>query len=906
MGEGTFRAARAFAAGSDPSAVAVADVNGDGKPDVVTANYGSDDVSVLLGMGDGTFQPARALATTLVGPFSVVVADLGNGHLDIVTASVGNSRRSGFPGDNVGVLLGNGDGSFQTARTFATSFPPTLAVAVADVDGDNRPDLVTANTGDDNVGVLLGNGDGSFRATGTFRTNSEENMVLVADLGNGHPDIITDNQFTNEVIVLLGNGHGSFGPPSVFSAKSRLSQKAVAVADLGNGHPDLITANSDSNDVSVLLGNGDGTFRTARSFATGTRPASVAVADLGDGHPDIVTGNNDGTVSVLRGNGSGTFQDAPLALKTELLPPSGARDGEVSVKVADVNGDRKPDLIAVTDLIILNGSSRAIVSEVIVLLGNGNGTFQGARFFPTGALAQSSPYLPKSVAVADLGNGHPDIVVANPDSNNVSVLLGNGDGTFQAAGTFPTGLGPAAVAVADLGNGHPDIVTVNERSGDIGVLLGNGDGTFQAGPAFSEIPDLGFQMAHPFRDYLHPGDGPFSVAVADVNGDGKPDVVTANFYSNDVSVFPGKGDGTFQPARAFPTGSGPVSVAVADINGDGKPDAVTADLLGDDVAVLLGNGDGAFQAAVSFRTGSGPIAVAVADVNGDDVPDLLTANFTSGSVSVLLGIGNGSFEPTGLFEGPPTPVVVPVSTTTTTLSGLPLPVQLPPVSQPALIATPALVGPSTPSTSTVSSGSGAGPSASSGAEQPVKPDFDPLPGWLAAQPERLDLPTERDILAGLDIARFLVPGTRPQARLDLHQQDTVGALGALLPGETDDPANRKGAAGKAGAGERRDVRPYLMSPVEDTLLGPPDTRQPVLPPLDLTGSPQEADEVAGHRGRAGADRPARSGREPTAPPTAQRLEDGLVLMMAIALICSATAPGTRRGPAVLPIVAWPR
>ena len=327
--------------------------------------------------------------------------------------------------------------------------------------------------------------------------------------------------------------------------------------------------------------------------------------------------------------------------------------------VADVNADGKPDLI------VANGcasgcTNNNINGSVGVLLGNGDGTFQTAMSYDSGG------YGTDSVAVADLnGDGKLDIVVTSSCANSglqcvgngvVGVLLGNGDGTFQAVGTYNSGAYLAySVAIADLnGDGKPDIVVANfcgsdncaTGDGSIAVLLGNGDGTFQTAV-----------------NYGSGGSNPVSVAVADVNGDGKPDVVALNGSSAAVGVLLGNGDGTFQTATSYPTGeAGDDALVVVDINGDDKPDVVvaspctaTCNSYGS-VSVLLGNGDGTFQTAVTYSSGtfgSGGAAVAVADVNGDGKPDIVTANNSrsDSSVSVLLGNGDGSFQQAVLFNG---------------------------------------------------------------------------------------------------------------------------------------------------------------------------------------------------------------------------------------------------------------
>ena len=225
------------------------------------------------------------------------------------------------------------------------------------------------------------------------------------------------------------------------------------------------------------------------------------------------------------------------------------------------------------------------------------------------------------MAVADLnGDGVPDLVTANYDSNNVSVLLGNGNGTFQAAQPFAVGSGPSFVAIADLnGDGVPDLVTANAALQRRVGVAGQRRRHLPGGPArcrWDQTSICGRRRPqrrwHPRSRHrqsrlqqrvgvagqwrLAPSRRPspllaglasYFVAIADLNGDGVPDLVTANRDSNDVSVLLGTGAGTFQTARHFPAGNGPESVAVADLNGDGTPDLVTANRGSDTVSVLL-------------------------------------------------------------------------------------------------------------------------------------------------------------------------------------------------------------------------------------------------------------------------------------------------------------------------------
>src|SRR6202140_627573 len=228
---------------------------------------------------------------------------------------------------------------------------------------------------------------------------------------------------------------------------------------------------------------------------------------------------------------------------------------------------------------------------------------------------------PFAVAVGDFnGAGRQDLAVANSDSQNVSILLGNGDGSFGAAVNFPVGQNPVSIAVGDFNaDGKQDLVVTCSGSGDVWVLLGDGTGSFS--PAAK----------------LAAGSRPRSVAVGDFNGDGKQDLAVANILSNDVSVLLGDGAGGFSLSVTLPVGQNPTSVAVADLDGDGKQDLIVANASSNSVSVFLGNGAGGFGPAMSFPAGGAPTSVAVGDFNSDGRLDLAFANYSGGAASVLLG-----------------------------------------------------------------------------------------------------------------------------------------------------------------------------------------------------------------------------------------------------------------------------
>jgi hypothetical protein len=262
----------------------------------------------------------------------------------------------------------------------------------------------------------------------------------------------------------------------------------------------------------------------------------------------------------------------------------------------------------------------AVLDNVLsVLLGNGDGTFQKPVTYSRGAAY--------SLAVADFNqDGKPDIVVANVDSSSVSVYLGNGDGSFQPAVDSPTTFGSYSLAVGDFNSdGKPDVTIIDPPY--VSVLLGRGDGTFGA-PSDN-------------RSFV----GPQRFAVGDFNNDHRLDVVVTGVFggSQYAGVLLGNGDGTLQDSITDPLIYTPGEVAVGDFNGDGKLDAVVTGYLGELFMVLIGNGDGSFQAPEIYTTVVGGAAV-VADFNGDGKLDLVFAAGSVAGVDEFLGNGNGSFQ----------------------------------------------------------------------------------------------------------------------------------------------------------------------------------------------------------------------------------------------------------------------
>jgi hypothetical protein len=469
-GNGTF-ASQVVSPGVCGGSAVAGDFNRDGKLDLAVTCQGS--TGILLGNGNGTFS---LLASYGVGGASITAVDLnGDGILDLATSSSGNFA----------VFLGNGDGTFQAPVSYGADIYPT-AILAGDFNGDGAIDLAVVDSnssellsnGDQapgDVSIMLGLGNGTFVGTVSYPVG---NAVFAASAdfnGDGNPDLATAN-FSSTISVLLGNGNGTFQPESQF-ATGGPQPIWIAAGDFNSdGKQDVVTLNRicgslpcGPGSVSILLGNGDGTFQSHIDSSTGSPiPQSLALGDFnGDGKLDLVVATIQ-QISILLGNGDGTFQPATSAY-------SNAAGFFGQVVTGDFNGDGKLDLA-----VALGSESGGIA----VLLGKGDGTFQPPitqTFCCVGGFGGS-------MAVGDFnGDGRLDLAAAGTGGANsldipsVLVLLGNGDGTFGRAVAYPTGgvdsfLGQ--LAVGDLNSdGKLDIANSNTA---VSVLFGNGDGTFQS------------------------------------------------------------------------------------------------------------------------------------------------------------------------------------------------------------------------------------------------------------------------------------------------------------------------------------------------------------------------------------------------------------------------------------------
>jgi FG-GAP-like repeat/Abnormal spindle-like microcephaly-assoc'd, ASPM-SPD-2-Hydin len=624
----------------------VADFNGDDKPDLL-----SKDGTLQLGNGDGTFREG-----TPVPGGAVAVGDFnGDGKPDVLQLGTGGPLNG-----TLLVLLGNGDGTFQAP---ITTYAYVLQYVIAgNLNGDGKADVVgfESTIGSTTVVVYLSQSDGTF-APGVPYTISNAplggDLITLGDFNGDHTiDIAVSLEGGGEV-VLLGNGDGTFQSGKASTGVSN-PQLAIAGDFNDDGKLDVMLSGE------LLLGNGDGTFQAPTPVANGV---AQAAADFnGDGRLDLVVAPD--VTEICLGNGDGTFSDAYNYLEQgfEGIPPA-----EPPFLVTDFNADGKLDIAGGGYVLLGNGDGSfqgGLLTEPIIATSavtgsfdkKGNGFEDLAEISSTslysltndgkGNLSLSSTYTLQQpgfgIATVDLnGDGYPDVVVAGTDPIsqdwNYNVLLGNGDGSFQAPQFYPQSMAGAgskvqySIVVADFNNDHKlDVALGPVGNQSLAVLLGNGDGTF-ASPA-----------------YVYDGGGNSNATyliAEDFNGDGNIDIAASPLGSSNpgTALLFGNGDGTFQPA-VFPLLGNFTAYGTADFNHDRK-----ADLWGEGTRgcqVLLGNGDGTFAVQDPFA----PVCllpIVVTDVNGDGILDIVAdyyhASRFGGGYSdywAYLGNGDGTFE----------------------------------------------------------------------------------------------------------------------------------------------------------------------------------------------------------------------------------------------------------------------
>ena len=754
-GTGGYATVGKYAVASNPHTVFVADVNGDGKPDLIAASYGASAVTVLTNTGIGGFASAGIYSVSGSPVHAIAVDVNGDGKLDIISAN--------YTGNSITVLTNNGTGGFTNSATYSVGSNPNF-IASGDLNGDGSMDLAVVNYGSSTLTVLTNNGNGGFSTAGTFGVGTNPRAVVAVDMnGDGKLDLCTANEGSSTVTILTNGtvfpsiaprittqpagqtnvvgssiaftvaATGSFplayqwrfsGTNINGATNSSLNLANVALNQAGaydvviTNYYGSVTSSPAILDVRFILVKVNGQIATGT--ATALAPATITL--LGgyaggylfytlDGSAPSVGSTlysgpfaltNSATIRVLGLSsdfsqqsegvpvvvqitptytlqtsivGNGTLSTNPMAafyLSNSVVtltatpatnwifaywagdtnstqnPLSITMNGSRNIQAvfiqtpglvlfslassptvgntcqyltaADINGDGKPDLATVS----------AAGSSFYVLTNNGN----GSGGFALAASPTSTSTANTVLAVDVNGDGKLDLVSADYYGETFTIMTNNGAGGFVLASSPATGTYPLGIAAADLnGDGKLELLAGNSGSPDnsVWVLTNNGVGGFSTSGKYPV------------------GVNPWSVYTADVNGDGKLDIVTANYGANTVSVLTNDWHGGFATAGTYAVGTNPREAIAVDINGDGKPDIITANYGANTISVLTNNGSGGFVLSATYPTGSNPDFLAAGDVNGDGVVDLTVANYSSDTLLVLTNNGGGGFAVAATF-----------------------------------------------------------------------------------------------------------------------------------------------------------------------------------------------------------------------------------------------------------------
>lgn len=619
-------------AGNQGSDFALGDVDGDGNLDMViaTGTNSTNNVEVLLGDGNGSFAAGTLYAAGIM-VVDVALADLdGDDALDIAAADQNGSQ--------VLVLFNNADGAGTFQEGVVVIPKPdgqsaAVSVVAEDLNGDGDKDLAAAfgpvNTTTGSVVVALGNGDGTFRngvvqEVSNFGSPAPTELSVALMNSDDFPDLVTANRFVSEIATLPGVGDGTFLAP--LSAPTGLFTEGAVVADMDNdGDQDVVTV-SLSQDLYILINDGNGGLTPAApSFATGgNEPVSIVAEDFdGDGQKDLAISHRlSDDVAILKGNEDGTF-GAPALIDVSSTPTN------VSLGHFNTGGE--------ADLLVPSQDNNLVT----LLSGVGDGTFD-----PPVTFDLTIGNLPSYATVGRFNNdAFDDVAVAVETAQQIAVLLGNGNGTFQAPQIIDTNRSPQFITSADINDDTfiDLLVGVNDFPGGVVVHFGNGDGSFGAG---SLIFALNASL------YVQ------NIEVADLDQDTFDDIIITTGYSDPVDskglgpftggffLLYGKGAGAFDDV-IFQPGSGldPGQGSAVDLDGDGILDLVSASGDSRDISVLLGNGDRTFlpeqlynlnqTGRTSFGSSSGARFL-VYDTNGDGLKDIVAVIGDFSVVQTLL------------------------------------------------------------------------------------------------------------------------------------------------------------------------------------------------------------------------------------------------------------------------------
>jgi hypothetical protein len=674
----SFAAKVDFTAGTNPFGLVIADVDGDGKSDVIQTNYNSASVSVYRNTSTSGAINISSFAgkvdfTTGSIPYGVAAGDLdGDGKIDLVVANNASSTISVYR--NTSTLGNITTGSFASKVDFTAGTNP-WGVVITDVDGDGKLDIAVSNFGSNTVSVFRNTSttgsitSGSFAAKADFATGSYPVGLAAGDIdGDGKSDLVVANSGANTVTVFMNtSSYGSINSGS-FAAKVDFTTGSypigVVVGDLdGDGKPEVVVANNTNNSISVLRNTSTvGTVTTTSlaakvDFTVGTSPYFLAMGDAdGDGKVDLAVTNSGGsTISILKNTTTaGSITTGSLASAVSYTTASSPR----GVGFADFDGDGKPDLavanagsvsisvlrntvtLAPPPIITSFSPSSGPVGTTMTIAGTNFNTTAGANkvYFgsvkatvTSASLTNLSLTVPSGamysrISVTDTVTGLTGISMLpfTPTFTSNAVIDAS---SFAPKSDITLPANPWALQAVDVdGDGRTDLVAANDGANSISIYRNtssSGSITF----ASRIDSSIGQQPKH--------------VVCGDLDGDGRPDIITTNQSANSLSIFrntSSAGSISLAPKVALTDTGGPFYAALGDLDGDGKLDIIVANIGTNKISVLRNTstvGSLSFAGPTYFTSNNGASGVAVGDIDGDGLPDVVVANSGGNTITIL-------------------------------------------------------------------------------------------------------------------------------------------------------------------------------------------------------------------------------------------------------------------------------
>ena len=593
---------------SDPQSVAIGDFNNDTFLDLVVVNRAVNNISIFLAGNNRTFAKQTTYSTgRYSSPNVVVVADLNNDQrLDIIVACFGINR--------VGIFLGLGDGSFVDNTTISTGSARPIWIHIAHLDNDTFLDLITADYGTESITIFSGDGTGyfSFRMRYSTGFDSFPVSVVSADVNNdSHLDLAIVNFGTNNIMILFGQSNGEFFDEKILPTGINSHPNSIALGYFNNDLLlDIAIANYGSKSIRVFLNSNGGIFTDHRTYEIdGASPHFITVGDIDkDDQSDlIITNRGRNNIGVLIGHGNGSFARPQMY--------STGSNSSISTVAIDLNRD------ALLDIIVVNNDT----NSVSVFFGK-------EEIFHSPVTYSTITDFYSSTSSADVTN-------MDDYSTRTRTRRQITEGRCVDVFGYIESLRYSYLAAGDLNNDNQlDIVAGTFGKQDVGIFYGYRNGSFQ------------YQSSY-FVDF-----GLESMLVADWNNDSFLDIIMSGLQTDSYRVYFGHGNGTFTEKSIHSVESQFTPTAVADLNHDTRLDIVGGSLFKNHITILLGGDNNTFTDSLSYSIDSTLEALAIADLNNDDHLDIVIVPNNKYALVVFLGYGNGSLRYRRKYQTPFVPV----------------------------------------------------------------------------------------------------------------------------------------------------------------------------------------------------------------------------------------------------------